>query len=252
MDLDSLLRQCATNKGIRQSTLFSYKRLLTSIGIIDDSLCLEDIQDRLFTLDNVNTRRATTVAVRSVLGYKIRIPKGSPKIYDLPSEDTLRLALTTSKYESRGLLMMYAGLRVGEACAITAKMRTGDRLRVDRQVVELHTGSFKTNDYQHIIRVGPVKTQERNIVIPNLLIPIIDSLTDFDVPSRVRTAMHNAGKRVGIQLNPHQLRHWYCTESLKRGIPVVQVSRQMGHCDVAVTLRTYQQTNDEAIHDVWG
>ena len=44
------------------------------------------------------------MAVRSVLGLEIKIPRGVPRRYDLPDEDTLRLALTTTPHEVRGLL----------------------------------------------------------------------------------------------------------------------------------------------------
>ena len=72
-----------------------------------------------------------------MLGFGFKIPRGVPRHYDLPDEDTLRLALMTSPHEIRGLLMAYAGLRLGEACAITRLDVAGDRLRVDKQVQAL-------------------------------------------------------------------------------------------------------------------
>jgi len=44
-----------------------------------------------------------------------------PRRYVLPDEDTLRLALMTTPHETRGLLMMYCALRLGEACAVTSR-----------------------------------------------------------------------------------------------------------------------------------
>lgn len=129
MKINDRLMQVAQAKGLRQSTVFSYRRLLVRLGIGDDSLTLEEVQERLLMIDNVNTRRAAAIACRSVLDLPtLKIPKGVPRRYYLPSEDTLRLALMFSRYEVGGLLMMYGGLRLGEACAITHKARRADRL----------------------------------------------------------------------------------------------------------------------------
>lgn len=239
----------AMEKGLRQSTLYSYERLLAGIGLLDDDftqVTQEDVLTRLWELDNPNTRRATVIAVRSVFGWAIKIPKGVPRKYDLPDEDSLRLALMTSPHEARGLLMMYAGLRIGEACAITAKDLHGDRLTVDKQVILLHrTG------HAPVLRVGPVKTNEATVVIPWTLAPVVNSLDATAKPDVVRESLRRAGRKVGIHLNPHMLRHWYATEMIKRGAPLSLVTRQMRHSDVSVTLRTYSQFNDEDVHNLF-
>jgi integrase len=254
VEIKSLLLKVAQEKGLRQSTVFSYRRLLTRLQIVDDSLTLEEIQERLLAIDNVNSRRAAAIACRSILNLPgLRIPKGVPRRYDLPSEDTLRMALMMSRYEIRGLIMMYAGLRLGESCAITAKSRRGDRLHVDRQVTELYASAAQTGgEAEHVRRLAPVKTNESDVIIPHWLCPLVDSLDGTDGPGAVRTNLYNAGQKLGIALNPHQLRHWYCTTALARGVPLILVSKQMRHSDVAVTLRSYSQSKDEDIHEAFG
>jgi integrase len=72
-------------------------------------------------------------------------------------------------------------------------------------------------------------------------------------PAAVRESLRRAGHKVGLHLNPHQLRHWYATTLLSRGVPLIVVSRQMRHSDPSVTLRTYAQANDAVeIHQVFG
>lgn len=79
MDIHALLAEVAVSRGLRQSTVFSYRRLLLGMGIDDDSLTLEEVQDRLLQIDNINTRRAATIACRSVLNMpRLKIPKGVP------------------------------------------------------------------------------------------------------------------------------------------------------------------------------
>ena len=244
------LYEVAMDKGLRQSTLLSYERLIGYLDILDldcQAATQALVLERLWAIDNPNTRRAVVIAVRSVLGYSIKIPKGVPRRYVLPDEDTLRLALMTSPHETRGLLMMYAGLRIGEACAITAQDVSGDRLTVARQVQLLHRTGQPTT-----CRIAPVKTSEATVVIPNWLTPMVLALEETVKPDAVRESIRRAGKRVGVALNPHMLRHWYATTMLERGLPLALVSRQMRHSDIAVTLRTYSQFNEGDIHNAFG
>ena len=236
------LLEVALEKGLRQSTVVSYETLLTRLGVIDVDAALvdrEQVMERLWAIDSPNTRGAAVIALRSVLGWSIKIPKGAPRRYDLPAEDTLRLALMCSTHEVRGLLMMYAGLRIGEACAITLSDVSGDRLRVDKQVLQLHRTGQPT-----VLRIAPVKTTEAEIVVPRWLSERVASLTETVKPDAVRGSLRRSGTKVGIRLNPHMLRHWYATTLLSRGVPLIVVSRQMRHSDVATTLRTYAQFDD--------
>ncbi|ORI18613.1 tyrosine-type recombinase/integrase [Rhodococcus sp. 1168] len=252
MDIRTLCAQVAREKNLRQSTEFSYRRLLLSVGITDDSLGRDEVEALLYNLDNVSTRRATAIAVRSVLGHMIKIPKAPKRRYVLPDEQSIRLALLTSPHELRGLLMMYAGLRVGEACAVTGKAVTGDRLLIDRQVVQLYASSRETgSEAKSVLRIGPVKTGEAEVVVPFWLADLVKTITDTAQPSIVRESLRRAGSRVGIKINPHMLRHWYATTMLERGAPLTLVQQQMRHSDIATTLRAYSEHSTEDIHKMF-
>lgn len=248
MNVRQRLYVAATDKNLRQTTVRSYETLLNRIGLLDlEDPSYEEVLERIWTIDNTNSRRATIIAVRSVLNMAIKIPRAIPRRYDLPDEDTLRLALMTSPHEIRGLLMMYAGLRVGEACAITAKDVHGDRLQVDKQMVEVQRKGKET-----VRRIGPVKSQEASIVIPHWLTPLVEATDGTAYPMSVRESLRRAGHKVGVHINPHMLRHWYATTMLERGIPLSLVSKQMRHSDVSVTLRAYAEFSEEDIHNVFG
>jgi integrase len=81
-------------------------------------------------------------------------------------------------------------------------------------------------------------------VVPLWLAERLAGLDGTERPGSVRESLRRAGRRVGIDLNPHQLRHYYATTLLERGVPLVVVSRQLRHSDIATTLRTYAQAND--------
>lgn len=91
-----LLFKVGLEKGLRQSTVLSYERLIGRPGILDevvDAVTQGDVLNKLCAIDNPNSRRATVIALRSVFGWRLRIPKGVPRRYELPDEDTLRLDL---------------------------------------------------------------------------------------------------------------------------------------------------------------
>lgn len=253
MEIRSLCSQVAREKNLRQSTEFSYRRLLLGIGITDDSLSRDEVEGLLFNIDNAATRRATVIAVRSVLGHMIKIPKAPKRTYVLPDEQSIRLAMLTSPQELRGLLMMYAGLRVGEACAVTCKALTQDRLLIDRQVVQIHASPRETGgESVSVLRIGPTKTQPAEVTIPFWLAELVQTITDTAQPSIVRESLRRGGQRVGIKVNPHMLRHWYATTMLERGAPLTLVQQQMRHSDIAVTLRAYSEHSTEDIHKMFG
>lgn len=236
------LYQRAIEKSLRRTTVLSYERLLGRLGLLDletTTVTRESVLEALWAIESPNTRRSAVVAVRAVLGLPIKVPRSMPRRYVLPDEDTLRLALMTSPHESRLLTMAYAGLRVGEACAVTGPDLDGDRLRVTRQVVEEHRTGEPT-----VVRLAPVKSSEASIVVPLWLAERIAGLSGYERPGSVRESLRRAGRRVGVDLNPHQLRHFYATTLLARGVPLIAVSRQLRHSDVTTTLRTYAQAND--------
>lgn len=244
----SRLYAVALERQLRQGTVRSYEILLTRMGLMDlVNPSPDEVLEAVWGIDNPNTRRAAVIACRSVLGMKIKIPKSIKRSYVLPDEDTLRLALMTSPHEARAMLMMYAGLRIGEACATRPEDLSGDKLTVARQVTQLHRTGKPT-----VTRVGPVKATEGVVTIPDLLVPYINSLEGTAKPDSVRESLRRAGWKVGISLNPHMLRHWYATTLLERGVPLSLVSKQMRHSDVAVTLRAYSEHKDSDIHRAFG
>jgi len=250
MTVRERLNQVALEKDLRPSTRIAYQRAMTQLGVLHlkvNEVTQQQVTDALWTLSNPNTRRGAAIAARSVFGFKIKIGKSVPRRYQLPEEDTLRLALMTSPHETRGLLMMYCALRLGEACAITRADIAGDRLRVDKQVQALRETGLPT-----IVGLAETKGDESDVVIPAWLAERVQGLTETAKPDGVRESLRRAGARVGIALNPHQLRHWSITTMIKRGLPLELVRQQARHSDISVTLTFYEEYNSSMVHDIFG
>ncbi len=64
--------------------------------------------------------------------------------------------------------------------------------------------------------------------------------------------IRRAGKRHGLTLNPHQLRHAYATNLVREGANPEVLRRQMRHHHVSVSLTYYVQVTDADIAEVIG
>jgi integrase len=237
------LLEVALERSLRVTTVKSYERLLGRIHLLTrqvHDVTKEECLSLVWEISNPNSRRSTVVAIRAVLGLDLKIPRAVPRRYELPSEDTLRMALMMTPHETRGLLMMYAGLRVGEACAANRRWVSGDRLTVAEQMVEITR------------TLGPVKSTEATITIPWWLAHRVDSLTGTEQPASVRESLRRAGKKCGIVLGPHALRKWYITALIERGVALELVRKQARHSSLTTTLTHYQEWDPQAIHDVLG
>ncbi|TNM61552.1 site-specific recombinase [Streptomyces sp. NP160] len=196
----------------------------------------------LLSVTNPNSRRKHIIALRSLFSdidwiKQFRIPKATARVYDLPSEETLRFTLALCPYELYGLMMMYAGLRSGEACAITRKDVKGNVLKVSAQRYDNGT-------------LTQAKTTGE-VIIPNWLADRIKVMEERTVTSgQIRESFRRYGVKTGIHLSPHMLRHWYATMMVNRRINPEIARRQMRHSDLKTTLNFYAQVSKNDIDDV--
>lgn len=62
----------------------------------------------------------------------------------------------------------------------------------------------------------------------------------------VEIMLRNLGKKAGISnVHPHRLRRTAATTALKRGMPIEQVQKMLGHESIETTTIYAQSTNDE-------
>jgi integrase len=147
-------------------------------------------------------------------------------------------------------LMRGCGLRIGEALAISKAGVRGDVLRVGEQV------------YDRPPRLGPLKHrktgQYRDVPLPRYVAERVEGHliahgTSPDgylfrgrnqtLPSQnsIRGQFMSAAKDAGLppEFRPHDLRHVFASVALSRGVPIIDVSRWLGHRSVDMTYRIY-------------
>jgi integrase len=173
--------------------------------------------------------------------------EGISRIYDLPEMEDLHELINQSKYRLQLFLCMYAGLRVGEACAVTPSKLEGDYLNVNEAYSQdgLHLGSPKT--YGKVLLPNWLADEVRNMKLDEFWqIGMTTKLVSGSIYKLSRNRKWKAltGNK---PVNPHMLRHFYATEMIKRGINPEIVRRQMRHKNVSTTLRIYTQVRTEEL-----
>ena len=213
---------------------------------VNSQLCWNKIEGLL----NQNVKRTYAGYVRNIFGYsqkQIPVVMGISKTYDLPTQQELHRIIKRSKYKLQLLLCMYAGLRIGEACAVVPKQVIKDKqnyyLNVDRAF------SQDGNNLSSPKTIGKV-------LIPEWLALMILEIRESEywqkgVPTkRVTTACYSLSSHgQKIHINPHMLRHWFATDMARRNVPVHVIMRQMRHKNVQTAMAVYAQINNSDLID---
>lgn len=177
--------------------------------------------------------------------------------------DSLQIAL---------VLMVFCGLRLGEACALTH-----DDVRCDDGIYYLNVASSlnrvtnfeaKDGEPKTILRVQGTKTSKGKRQVP--LLPevadkvlahiqwqkeqaeksfgmyeknpwlIANELGHYLDPGTVRKKLKTVAENIGItDFHPHCLRHTYASQAVKAGVPLPYLSDILGHESTSFTAKVY-------------
>ena len=237
------------NRPLKYGTRQSYFKIIKSLGIWDmeiEALNCATIFDKVDQLRSHNVKKNIYICLRSVfrdLGIFKDLPilQGISKTYDLPSQEELHEIIERSKYRRILFLCMYAGLRVGEACAVIPSQLEGNYLTVDRAFSQdgKHLGSPKT--YGKVLIPEWLAEEVRNMRE--------DEIWKIGMPTQlVSWACGNLSKRRGqVRINPHMLRHWYATELIRLNTNPEIVRRQLRHKNIETTMKIYVQINSQEL-----
>lgn len=249
--LDQVIKSRPYKYSTKQSLIRDIKRLgIADLDTSDVTSAL--IRDKVDCIPNHNSRRRLYITARSIfkdLGVCQDLPKmeGISRIYDLPNHDDLHNLIDQSKYRLQLFLCMYAGLRVGEACAVTPSKLEGNYLDVNEAYSQdgLHLGSPKT--YGKVLLPEWLADEVRNMRSEDFWhIGMTTKLVSGSIYKLSRNRKWRA-QTGGLGVNPHMLRHWYATDMIKRGVNPEVVRRQMRHKNVSTTLKIYTQVRTEEV-----
>lgn len=127
------------------------------------------------------------------------------------------------------LLMLHTGLRIGELAALEmADLQLGDRS--GRLVVRIGKG-FKRREV-------PLNSEARRALRTWLDYRPEGLTTLFGIkPRAIQMIIHDLGRRAGLELNAHRLRHTCAKNLLDAGVEMSVVAAILGHGDLNTTRR---------------
>ncbi len=159
------------------------------------------------------------------------------------------------------LLSLYAGLRIGEVCALE-----WEDLDLENRLIHVRkTVSRVSETGGSMLRSSLVITQPktiasfRDIPICSWLVPVLKQLQNtrrspfvasshagFVSPRTFDYRYHKLLRTAGIEtINYHALRHTFATRCIEAGIDVKTLSELLGHTDASITLNTYVHSSME-------
>lgn len=159
------------------------------------------------------------------------------------------------------LLSLYAGLRIGEICALE-----WENVDIENRLIHVcKTVSRVSGTEKNMLRSTLIITQPktmasfRDIPICSWLIPVLKQVYDtrrssfvassragFVSPRTFDYRYHKLLKETGIPaINYHALRHTFATRCIEAGIDVKTLSELLGHTNASITLNTYVHSSME-------
>lgn len=158
------------------------------------------------------------------------------------------------------LITLYAGLRIGEICALT-----WDDIDFKNQVIHVrHTIARIKNENKNgktktllVVDEPKTKSSKRDIPIhPKLLNDLVEyhkvsmskyvvsDSTDFVSPRTYEYRYHRLLDCCGVDsINYHALRHTFASRCVEVGVDIKSLSEILGHRDSSITLNTYVHTS---------
>lgn len=182
----------------------------------------------------------------------VSIPRGlSTGTRSVPDDDALTAirTRTDAEFSSFALLLLYTGLRRGEALAL----RQED---VDRKARIIHVrraiqfqpnapvvGSTKTGTSVRDVHFPPALLK----VLPKSKGPLFPAPDGKSYLSREQFLYRwkKYCEAIGYDITPHQLRHYYSTAMYEAGVPVLAAQAQLGHKNASTTMNIYTHLRDQ-------
>ncbi len=179
-------------------------------------------------------------------------PKGLPsKIRRYPSDEDIEIITAHADDGLLPFFALYTGMRIGEICALQWRDIDFKRkvIHVTKSVVWTPTPVIKPPKTPTSIRDVPLMD-----ALASHLTPAEPNQYVFggDKPVSEHYARHGVTdflKSLGVQVNPHGLRHGFASMLFRQGLDVQSVSKILGHSSTSVTMNVYLHILDTSYMD---
>lgn len=159
------------------------------------------------------------------------------------------------------LLGIYTGMRIGEICALQFKDIDFEEkiINVNKTIQRVYNPLNDIEPSKIIITPGKTKNSIRQIPVTDEIIEILKSIKEDDEfyilsnskkpiePRSYRKFYNIFMKKAGVEpIKFHALRHTFASINIENGTDVKTISDILGHSDIAITLKTYTHTSQQA------
>lgn len=252
---------------ITRSTIELYISTLLSSGRLDGNggLSSKSVSDILLILKGaVEYARSIDIGVNCVLDKtRVRQNRQEMRVLSLAEQRALNCVLYADKEPVRlgVLISLYAGLRLGEVCALRwghIDLRAGVvHVRQTMQRIQVYKHGRKT---KIVITEPKSECSKRDVPLPDHLLAVLRDCAIRDPDAYVLTgqsdryieprSMQNRFKKYvrssGIApANYHALRHSFATRCIELGVDIKSLSEILGHSNVNTTLNRYVHSSLE-------
>lgn len=192
--------------------------------------------------------------------YKPAIPKKDMRILSLEEQKQLEDQLRSEPDDLRAgiFLSLYAGLRLGEICALS-----WEDVDLDKNILHVRHTVARVMDGNHhsIYAIDTPKTNSsyRDVPISSMLHAVlfqrlqgasseyvISNKKGFANPRTFEQRFQRITRNASLQnINFHALRHTFATRCIEVGVDVKSLSEILGHANAAITLNTYVHSSME-------
>src|SRR3989344_797433 len=251
------LRDLCVLKGFSRQTLKAYsynvKRFLDFIGKSGLNLDNDAVRSYLLTLDlSVNSMRLQYASIGFFFSQVLKRPFTTDEVPIKKKEKTLPKVISKEKIKEMIEMTDNIKHKIIVKLLYSSGLRLQELIDLKRKDIDFERGTIH-------VRKGKGKKDRITIVSDNLKLDLLKYYSNYNFVTEyvfegrkgrytkksVQKVLDGLGKKVGLKVTPHMLRHSFATHLLEQGTDIRHIQKLLGHSDLSTTeIYTHVSTKD--------
>ena len=172
---------------------------------------------------------------------KPKLPEQQPLYFSKKEFNQFLLSIDNDDFKDLIMLAVNTGLRQMELLTLT------------KGQIDLHSGILTLDNRTHVtkskkIRVVPLNERAKEVLHRRIALVEIFPFSQHQTTKLVRKYRKKSGIRQ--ELTFHSLRHTFASWLVQKGVPILNVSKLLGHSDIKTTMIYAHVSNNELMSSV--